>query len=78
MGYYAILLQGNQGQTYRLEYREGEGSRVISQIKELINNPLRGLTKGRVIQHLMESAGMKSDSVARKIGDLCNMILEEV
>ena len=75
---YAIFLRGNQGQTYRLEYREGEEYRVISQIKELVNNPIRGITKGTVIKYLMESAGMKSDSVARKIGNLCNMILEEV
>ena len=75
---YVILLRGNQGETYRLQYSEGEESQVVKQIKELINNPIKGITSSAVIKQLMESAEMKSDRVTRKIGDLCKMILEEI
>ena len=73
---YVILLRGNQGQTYRLEYKEGEEAQVVKQIKELINNPIKGITSSTVIRQLMESVGMKSDRVTRKIGDLCDMVEE--
>ena len=75
---YVILLRGNQGQNYRLQYSEGEESQAVKQIKELINNPTKGITSSAVIRQLMESAEMKSDRVARKIGNLCNMVLEEI